>query len=71
MSSATVIGIRGQSVVFTPIQTLWEKETDQRERRPRVAWWKDIKDNVNILSGRSIPEIVAASEIAAGGPAKL
>lgn len=60
--TAAVIGIRGQSVVFTPIRELAEHEDNHRERRPRVAWWRDIKKTVNILSGRAIPDVVMQSE---------
>lgn len=61
-TSAVVIGIRGQSVVLSPIADLVENEADPKERRPKAAWWKEIKETVNILSGRSIPQVVRQSE---------
>lgn len=60
--SAAVIGIRGQSVVLSPIAGLLAHEADSDERRPRAAWWRDIKETVNILSGRAIPQVVRQSE---------
>lgn len=50
--SATVIGIKGASVVFTPIAKLEEEETDWPNRRPKAAFWLGLKDIVNILGGR-------------------
>ncbi|GAB1311652.1 6-phosphofructokinase, alpha subunit [Madurella fahalii] len=50
--SATVIGIRGASVVFTPITTVEEEETDWPNRRPKKAFWLGMKETVDILSGR-------------------
>ncbi|KAK0613100.1 phosphofructokinase-domain-containing protein [Bombardia bombarda] len=57
--SATVIGIKGASVVFTPIKKLEEEETDWPNRRPKAAFWLGMKEVVNILGGRptySLPE---------------
>lgn len=51
MSSA-VIGIRGASVVFTPMQQVEEKETDWANRRPIEEHWMYMKDTVDILGGR-------------------
>ncbi|KAK4117695.1 6-phosphofructokinase [Canariomyces notabilis] len=50
--SATVIGIKGASVVFTPVQKLEEDETDWPNRRPKAAFWRDMKEIVDILGGR-------------------
>lgn len=62
--TAAVIGIRGQSLVLSPIEGLMDNEADESERRPRAAWWKGIKETANILSGRSIPQVVRQSESA-------
>ncbi|EON99018.1 putative 6-phosphofructokinase protein [Phaeoacremonium minimum UCRPA7] len=50
--SAAVIGIKGASVVFTPMQELEEKETDWPNRRPIHNFWSEMKDTVDILGGR-------------------
>ncbi|KAK3372017.1 phosphofructokinase-domain-containing protein [Podospora didyma] len=50
--SASVIGIKGASVVFTPIKTLEEEETDWPNRRPKAAYWLGMKEVVDILGGR-------------------
>lgn len=61
--TAVVIGIRGQSVVLSPVGVLIDNETDHKERRPKAAWWKGVKETVNILSGRAIPQVVFQSEL--------
>jgi 6-phosphofructokinase 1 len=50
--SATVIGIKGASVVFTPVAKVEEEETDWPNRRPKHAHWLDMKEIVDILGGR-------------------
>ncbi|KAJ2894398.1 putative 6-phosphofructokinase protein [Zalerion maritima] len=50
--SACVIGIKGASVVFTPMDELEEKDTDWSNRRPKAAYWVGMKDVVDILGGR-------------------
>jgi 6-phosphofructokinase 1 len=50
--SSSVIGIRGASIVFTPMQELEESGTDWSNRRPLHAYWLGMKDVVDILSGR-------------------
>lgn len=50
--STTVIGIQGSEVVFTPMKDLEEHETDWPNRRPRVAYWLDMREVVDVLSGR-------------------
>ncbi|KAK3363358.1 phosphofructokinase-domain-containing protein [Lasiosphaeria hispida] len=50
--SATVIGIQSASIVFSPIKTLEEEETDWANRRPKAAYWLGMKDIVDILGGR-------------------
>ncbi|KAK0703566.1 6-phosphofructokinase [Lasiosphaeria miniovina] len=57
--SASVIGIKGASVVFTPINKLEEEETDWPNRRPKAAYWLGMKEIVDILGGRpkyDVPE---------------
>ncbi|KAH8907423.1 6-phosphofructokinase-like protein [Coniochaeta sp. PMI_546] len=50
--SASVIGIKGAGVVFSPMQALEEGETDWPNRRPREAYWTGMKEVVDILGGR-------------------
>lgn len=50
--SASVIGIKGAGVVFSPMKTLEERETDWPNRRPLEAYWTDMKEVVDILGGR-------------------
>ncbi|KAJ9155585.1 ATP-dependent 6-phosphofructokinase [Pleurostoma richardsiae] len=50
--SAAVIGIKGASVVFTPMKELEETDTDWPNRRPKTAYWVGMKDVVDILGGR-------------------
>ncbi|KAK3935679.1 ATP-dependent 6-phosphofructokinase [Diplogelasinospora grovesii] len=50
--SATVIGIKGASVVFSPVKTIEEEETDWPNRRPKAAFWLEMKGIVDILGGR-------------------
>ena len=50
--SASVIGIKDASVVFTPMEQLEAEETDWPNRRPNSAYWVNMKDIVNILGGR-------------------
>lgn len=50
--SATVIGIKGASVVFTSVKELEETETDWPNRRPKTVFWKDIGEICDILSAR-------------------
>lgn len=55
-SSACVIGIRGASVRFTPVQDLDLHDTERKFRRPRHVWWKDIRRLDSILNGLPIRE---------------
>ncbi len=58
-ASAAVIGIQGAGVVFSPMEMLEDKETDWPNRRPRNAYWYDMKEVVDVLSGRpahNLPE---------------
>ncbi|KOS20712.1 6-phosphofructokinase [Escovopsis weberi] len=50
--SASVIGIQGSEVVFTPIKELEDNETDWPNRRPKFAHWLDMRAVVDILGGR-------------------
>jgi 6-phosphofructokinase 1 len=50
--SASVIGIKGASVVFTGMKELEEKETDWPNRRPKAAHWTHMKEVVDVLGGR-------------------
>ncbi|KAI5867455.1 6-phosphofructokinase [Durotheca rogersii] len=50
--SASVIGIRGADVAFSPMDELEETETDWKNRRPTQAHWLSNKDVVDILGGR-------------------
>ncbi|RPA82732.1 6-phosphofructokinase [Ascobolus immersus RN42] len=51
-STAAVIGIRGASLVFTPVQKLVEEETEWAKRRPRNAFWLSHRKIADVLSGR-------------------
>jgi 6-phosphofructokinase 1 len=50
--STSVIGIKGASVVFTPMEELEANDTDWKNRRPKKAYWVEMKEVVDILSGR-------------------
>ncbi|KAI9826143.1 MAG: 6-phosphofructokinase, alpha subunit [Thelocarpon impressellum] len=50
--SAAVMGIKGASVVFSPMRDLEATETDWKDRRPRDEYWLGLKDMVDTLSGR-------------------
>jgi len=50
--SATVIGIKGAKVVFSPMKDVEEKETDWKNRRPKDEFWLELKHIVDSLSGR-------------------
>ncbi|OTB07457.1 hypothetical protein M426DRAFT_318130 [Hypoxylon sp. CI-4A] len=50
--SASVIGIQGADVVFSPVEHLEEHETDWKNRRPTQAHWLENKEIVDILGGR-------------------
>ncbi|KAG6033090.1 hypothetical protein E4U41_007006 [Claviceps citrina] len=67
-NSATVIGIQGSEVVFSPVSTLEEEGTDWPNRRPRVAHWLGLREVVDILGGR--PEYPAPEKRLTGLDAK-
>ncbi|KAL1883373.1 hypothetical protein VTK73DRAFT_8940 [Phialemonium thermophilum] len=50
--SASVIGIKGAGVVFSPMQELEVSDTDWPNRRPKTAHWLGMKETVDILGGR-------------------
>ncbi|KAI0119695.1 6-phosphofructokinase [Daldinia grandis] len=50
--SASVIGIKGADVTFSPMEQVEEHETDWKNRRPTAAHWLDNKEVVDILGGR-------------------
>ncbi|KAI0125281.1 phosphofructokinase-domain-containing protein [Xylariales sp. AK1849] len=66
--SASVIGIVGASVVFSPMDTLEKDHTDWKNRRPIAAHWRDVKDVVDILGGR--PQYNKPSKPLTGAEAK-
>jgi len=66
--SCTVIGIKGASVVFSPMNEVEEKETDWPNRRPKDEFWVELKHVVDILSGR--PEIPRPESPLVGWKAK-
>jgi 6-phosphofructokinase 1 len=49
---ASVIGIRGSEVVFSPMKELEERETDWPNRRPKTTTWLQFREVVDILGGR-------------------
>lgn len=51
-TSSAVIGIKTASVMFTSVEQLEETDTDWPNRRPRDAFWLDMKQAVDMLSGR-------------------
>ncbi|KAF2687224.1 6-phosphofructokinase [Lentithecium fluviatile CBS 122367] len=50
--STAVIGIKGAKVLFSPMEVIEKKETDWHRRRPKNEFWMNLKQVVNILSGR-------------------
>ena len=54
--SASVIGIQGSQVLFSPMggeNGLELTQTDWKDRRPTSEFWLKLKDTVDILSGRA------------------
>jgi 6-phosphofructokinase 1 len=66
--SASIIGIKGASVVFTPVTKVGEEETDWPNRRPKAAHWLGMKEIVDILGGR--PPYTAPEPVLTGIKAK-
>lgn len=50
--SASVIGIRGARVKFSPMEMIEREETDWKDRRPKDEFWMSLVDVVDTLSGR-------------------
>ena len=50
--SMSVIGVKGASVVFTPMKKLEEEDTNWKDRRPKEEAWRDFTEVVDTLSGR-------------------
>lgn len=50
--SMVVIGIKGASVVFGPMELLEREETNWKDRRPLQEAWLSLKGVVDTLSGR-------------------
>jgi 6-phosphofructokinase 1 len=50
--SCTIIGIKGASVVFSPMKQVEETETDWKSRRPKHVFWDGLRHVVDVLSGR-------------------
>jgi 6-phosphofructokinase 1 len=50
--SASVIGIQGSGVVFTPVQTLEEEDTNWKDRCSKSIPWMAHKEVVDSLGGR-------------------
>ena len=50
--SAAVMGIKGASVVISPMKRLEAVETNWKDRRPKDEYWLGLKDMVDTLSGR-------------------
>lgn len=67
-SSCSVIGIRGAKVVLTPMKDVEENETDWPNRRPKDEFWYELKDVVDVLSGR--PEVPRPETSLVGWKAK-
>jgi 6-phosphofructokinase 1 len=55
LDSASVIGIKGAKVVFSPMKQVEEEETDWKNRRPKHVFWDGLREVVDVLSGR--PEV--------------
>ncbi|VDN00772.1 unnamed protein product [Thelazia callipaeda] len=47
--SATLLGLRGRRVVFTPVEEL-AKETDFEHRLPKDQWWMRVRPLLRILA---------------------
>lgn len=50
--SASVIGIRGARVKFSPMEKIEREETDWKDRRPKNEFWLSLVSVVDTLSGR-------------------
>ncbi len=52
-SSASVIGIKGAKVQFSPMEKVESEETNWKDRRPKNEYWTSLKVAINMLSGRA------------------
>lgn len=50
--SAAVITIQGSRIVFAPVEDVLA-QTDMKNRRGKTTWWKDIRELVELMGGRS------------------
>lgn len=48
----TVAGIRSSHLLFTPIEPLWDLETEQTFRRPNRVFWNSLIAAADMLTGR-------------------
>ncbi|KAL8911888.1 MAG: hypothetical protein Q9171_003015 [Xanthocarpia ochracea] len=55
-TNVVVIGIKGASVVFGPMEKVEKEETNWKDRRPKDESWLQLKTIVDTLSGRPRPE---------------
>ncbi|CCK69809.1 uncharacterized protein KNAG_0D00570 [Huiozyma naganishii CBS 8797] len=51
-STAVVLGVKNAKVVFSPIKSVYEKETDVKKRIPKVIHWTPLRSIADHLSGR-------------------
>jgi 6-phosphofructokinase 1 len=58
--TATVIGIRGAHIVFSPVQQLRLNETDVKNRRPIKQWWSPLTKLLRVFAKYGIVEGEAA-----------
>jgi len=59
-NDATVIGVKGSQIVFTPILEAEDKETDMKKRKSTINWWTELK-NLSDLLQRGTPELIASN----------
>ncbi|KAF2644827.1 6-phosphofructokinase [Massarina eburnea CBS 473.64] len=69
--STAVIGIKGAKVLFSPMENIEKKETDWHRRRPKNEYWWDLKETVNILSGRPHTPAKDSESLAGESPKHL
>ncbi|KAL8648989.1 MAG: hypothetical protein Q9226_005766 [Calogaya cf. arnoldii] len=55
-SNVVVIGIKGASVVLSPMDKVEKEDTNWKDRRPKDEAWLEMKPIVDTLSGRPKPE---------------
>ena len=47
--TATLLGLKGRKVVFTPVQDL-KRETDFEHRLPTEQWWLGLRPLLRVLA---------------------